>query len=331
MKRDWFPDFQPHPLLRGGHAQTLAGVWLPWRRRGPDRALQHRIRLSDGDSLVLHDDRPPEWQPSQRVALLMHGLAGSYLSGYMIRVSHRLSERGIRTFRLDLRGAGAGAGLARRSYHAGCSPDVVEVLGFLQALCPGSAICLIGFSLSGNVVLKLLGESPDRVGGIVERAMAINPPIDLRRSAQELGRFSNRIYDRHFVKTLHARVQQRRRTVPDAVIPDSYRLPKGLYEFDDRYTAPVAGFESADEYYSRCSGSQYLQAITIPTWILTSADDPLVPAAAFGDLRLSEAVSLHITRGGGHLGYIAARNTDPDRRWMDWRIVDWVTAEDRIP
>lgn len=326
MEHDQFEKFRPHPLLPGGHAQTLVAAWLPWRRV-LYRAVQHRIRLSDGDSLVVHDDCPREWKPGERVALLMHGLGGSYESGYMVRISQRLFDRDVRTFRLDLRGAGAGASCARRSYHAGCSSDVLEVLQFLRALCPGSSICPIGFSLSGNIILKLLGELPDTAAEIVGRAIAVNPPVDLRRCVKELSRLSNRVYDRHFVSILHRSVLQRQQSMPDAAIPNTYGRPRRLYEFDDQYTARVAGFGNAEEYYARCSAAQFLGRIVVPTVILASIDDPLVPVSSFDGVRLPKTVRLHVADGGGHLGYLAAAGTDPDRRWMDWRVVNWVQAE----
>ena len=320
-----FREFRPHPLLRGGHAQTLAGAYLPWSTVA-STSVQHQIALPDGDKLVLHDDCPPTWELGQRVVLLMHGLAGSHQSGYMVRISRRLFERGIRSFRLDLRGSGAGAHLARRPYHAGCSDDLLHAIQAMGRLCPGSSISPIGFSLSGNILLKFLGESPGRVPPCIDRAMAVNPPIDLRGCVQELDRFSNRAYNRHFVNLLHRTLEIRRQTVPGAIIPADYRRPRRLYDFDDRYTAPVSGFRNADEYYSQCSAAQFLPAIAVPTLILTARDDPLVPAASFERSRRSDSVELLLTNSGGHLGFIARSGVDPDHRWMDWRVLDWLST-----
>ena len=320
-------EFHPHALLRGGHAQTLAGAFLPWRRVAHS-AVPRRVTLADGDVLVLHDDCPPDWQAGDRIAVLMHGLAGDHQSGYMVRVTARMAERGIRTFRLDLRGCGAGAGLARKPYHAGCSDDVRQVVEFLESICPESPICLIGFSLSGNIVLKYVGEAPEHLPATLERAMAVNPPIELRACVGELDRFSNRFYDRHFVRLLRRSVRNLQRRIPDVSIPGSYRHPRRLFEFDDQYTAPAVGFSGAEDYYAQCSAAQFLRHITVPTAILTARDDPLVPAACFQDARYSKSVTLHIADGGGHLGYVARSNADPDRRWMDWRIVEWVTQSE---
>jgi predicted alpha/beta-fold hydrolase len=105
-----------------------------------------------------------------------------------------------------------------------------------------------------------------------------------------------------------------------------------LYDFDDQYTAPAAGFENAADYYARCSAAQFVSGIEVPTLILTARDDPLVPVSVFEKLNLPDSVVLHISEQGGHLGYIAKAGDDPDRRWMDWRIVDWMNATtDEIP
>lgn len=320
-----FPEFIPHRLLRGGHAQTLAGAFLPWKRVD-EQAARHRVELPDGDALVLHDDCPDSWRAGDRAVLLMHGLAGDYRSGYMVRIGRRLVERGVRTFRLDLRGCGAGTGLARRPYHAGRSDDVRQVVEFIARLCPASELAVVGFSLSGNVTLKFLGEAPGRVPDCVARAMVVNPPIDLRGCVAALGRLSNRLYDRHFVSLLRKSVQRLRQAVPDVEIPGGYGRPRKLYDFDDQYTAPFAGFKDAEEYYARSSAAQFVGGIDIPTLILTARDDPLVPVATFEQLSYPDPVVLHVAEGGGHLGYVARRNDDPDRRWMDWRVVEWVMA-----
>ena len=145
--------FRSHPLLRGGHAQTLAGAYLP-SVRSAYRAAQHRVRLADGDQLVLHDDRPPDWRDGDRTAMLIHGLGGTYLSGYMRRIALRLGQIGIRVFRLDLRGAGAGIWLAKLPYHSGRSDDAAAAIRYIAEICPGSSTSLIGFSLGGNIAPK---------------------------------------------------------------------------------------------------------------------------------------------------------------------------------
>lgn len=321
------PPFQSLPLLDGGHRQTLAATF--WRGTGDGRTgRRHIVRLLDDDQLVLHDDCPPNWRPTAPAVLLMHGLAGSYLSAYLVRIAQRLRDYGVRTFRLDHRGCGAGADSAKFPYHAGRSDDVYEALCQVQQLCPGSLLGAIGFSLSGNMLLKMLGESEHR--SILPRelmcAVAVNPPIDLEACSQRLALPGNRIYDRHFVKLLVQDVARRVQKHADAPRPKYDSPPQTLREFDDFYTAPVSGFEGIADYYARCSGQQFVPSITTPTLILTASDDPLVPSDSFERLTCSSSVTVHIAPGGGHLGYLARRSRDPDCRWMDWRVIEWLTA-----
>lgn len=318
------PPFRSHWTLAGGHRQTLAGVFFPGRL--PDeRAVVRHIPLPDGDTLVVHDDCPLNWSSTGPVAVMLHGLAGCHRSSYLVRTAAMLNVDGVRTFRMDLRGCGAGFGLAVKPYNAGCSDDLLEVLRAVAAWCPGSPISLFGFSLGGNIVLKLLGESPDRVPAQLVRAAAINPPIDLARCTYGLARWPQRHYDVYFVKQLLQRLRELQQRRCDFVPPAFTRTPRRLVEFDDQFTAPRSGFRDADDYYRRCSSEQFLSAIQVPTLILTSRDDPLIPVAPFERLSLPLNVRLHIAEGGGHLGYLATGNGQWSRDWLQIQLRKWVT------
>lgn len=318
-------DFRAHPLLATGHLQTLAGVFLPSRTTA-ETARQHRVVFDDGDQSVLHDDCPAEWQAGDRTALLIHGLAGSHASPYMVRIAGKLNRRGVRTFRMDLRGCGAGSGLARFPYHSGRSKDAAAALRKISELCPNSPTTLIGFSLAGNITLKLLGEAPRDLPANLDRAVAVCPPVDLMQCVRSLARGVNRFYDRHFVRQLVQQVAEQRRQIPQIPALDKKRLPRGVWEFDEAFTAPVCGFGTAANYYRLSSSAQFVPEIRLPTLILAAADDPLVPGEMIRNLNVPEAVTLCLTRSGGHLGFIGRSNGDPDRRWMDWRVVEWSTG-----
>lgn len=320
-----WPPFRPHWLVPGGDLQTLVGALLPGPRWAYT-ARQHVVSLPDGDRLILHDDLPAAWRAGDITALMVHGLGGCHASGYMQRIAARLNARGVRTFRLDLRGCGAGTGVAQWLYHAGRSEDVDAALQTVARLCPGSPLKLIGFSLGANIVLKLLGELADAGPARVAAAMAVNPPLDLARCARHLLKWRNRIYDRFFAKLLWGQMQRRRKLLPHAPAPPLWRRPKTLLEFDELVTAPLAGYRSADDYYERCSARRVIAQVRTPTVVLTSADDPVAPLACFEGVAWSPATELHVTRGGGHLGYYGRDRNDPDRRWLDWRVTAWATA-----
>lgn len=323
-----FPPFKPHALLPGGHAQTLAGVYLPGRLP-KDAAHRRVVTLRDGDRIVLHDDCPAGWQPHGRSVLLIHGLAGSHESGYMRRIAHKLTARGVRAFRMDLRGCGAGVGLARLPYHSGRSEDAADALDAIARWLPHSPTTLAGFSLGANITLKLLGEISQEKCGNLESAVAVCPPVDLAACSREISRRSNRVYDRFFVNLLVKQIDVARSLTRPASAPALTRRPRTLWEFDNEFTAVVCGFGTAENYYRTASSAQWIPRIRIPTLILAARDDPMIPSRAIESLDLPAAVRLHMSDRGGHLGFVGQGGIDPDRRWMDWRVIQWVLAQPR--
>ncbi len=324
------PPFQSHWALAGGHRQTLAGAFFPGRLP-EERAVIRHIPLPDGDTLAVHDDCPLNWPHAGPIVVMLHGLAGCHRSSYLVRMAAMLNERGVRTFRLDLRGCGAGFGLALKPYNAGCSDDVLAVLRAVIEWCPNSPISLFGFSLGGNIILKLLGETPDRVPSELVRAAAINPPIDLARCTYGLSRWPLRHYDAYFVRQLLQRLRELQKQRADFVPPSFARTPRRLVEFDDQFTAPRSGYRNADDYYQQCSSEQFIPAIRVPTLILTSRNDPLIPIASFERLAPPTNVRLHIAEGGGHLGYLATANGERSRDWLQRQLLDWVSWEGEAP
>jgi len=312
------PLFRPLGWLRGGHAQTLAGFWMPGKRE-PYNAQKHRVLLADGDCVILHDDCPESWQPGNPVALLLPGLCGSYRSSYMVRIAAKLKRRGARVFRMDQRGCGAGRGLCRRPYHAGLTSDVAECLQFLDRLCPRSPVSLVGFSMGGNLALMMAGEHRPLN---VQSVLAFNPPIKLSAAAAAFERPSNCFYDRYFVKWMSGVVAD---LLPGYPRPEHPFLT--VNELNDFYLTRVWRFGTLERYYNRASAIRFLPSIQVPTLIVTSADDPIVPVHSFARARFSRTTTLVVSERGGHLGFLGKSSPpDPDRRWMDWRVVDWVVG-----
>jgi predicted alpha/beta-fold hydrolase len=228
---------------------------------------------------------------------------------------------------MDLRGCGAGIALARLPHHSGRSEDALAALDEIARLCPQSRTALIGFSLGGNIVLKLLGEVGSRPPANLACGVAVCPPIDLAACVAALARPVYRWYDRYFARLLVARLAERQLVLPEAATVEFKQAPRGIYEFDDVFTAPICGYGTADNYYRQASSKPLLPDIALPTLILAAEDDPLVLCAPFREARLSNSTALHLARCGGHLGFVSRRGCDPDRRWMDWRIIDWICQQ----
>lgn len=326
------PSFVPHRLLRCPHRQTLAGAYLT--RRTPYVAVQHTIELNDGDQLQLHEDRGDRWQTGDPTSILVHGLAGCHESGYMNRMAARLSADGIRVFRLDLRGCGAGAATARHSLHAGRTQDLFAAIQWIHEQCDGSPLVMIGYSLGAAILLKLLGELGTEARSICHSAVAVSPPIDLATCSRSLPLGVNQLYDRNFARVLSKAVQHRRRQRPDLIDVAWNRRPRTLLEFDSVFTAPLGGFRDVEHYYREASANRQLCDIDVPTRILIAKDDPLIPWTIFEEAQLSDSTRVFAADHGGHLGFLSDRRADlvdPDWHWMDWRILDWVRADFRQP
>lgn len=318
-----FPEFQPHPLVRGGNAQTILPVFLPGKKARYE-SIRHEVVLSDGDRVVLHDDCPEEWQQGDPVVLMMHGLTGCHQSHYMQRLASKINARGWRAFRMDHRGSGAGSNLARNPYHAALTHDGIMALQQVAKTCPLSALSAVGFSLSGNLLLKIAGTCGEELPRQLTNVMAICPAIDVGISAANLRQNSRRRYDRHFTRELWSFASRFGRIRDEFPHLLAGKRPKNMYEFDHTITAPVCGFESAQEYYDASSSIRELVNIRHETLIVAAADDPLIPVEMFHQAEYSPTTRVMITPSGGHLGFFGKKGFDPDRRWMDWRVLDWV-------
>ncbi len=321
-----FPPFRPSPLFRSAHVQTL-GAFLVRGRQTKYNAVKHLVPLSDGDRLVIHDDKPENWAAGDRIVIMFHGLCGCHRSPYMVRIAGKLQQIGIRTIRVDMRGFGDSTLISKSHMHGGCYQDAVSVIDFVHQLCPLSRISLVGFSIGGNIVLKTLGMWGSESHDNVDSAVAISPPIDLIHCAWNLRRYGNRIYEKYFISRLKAQLSKRRKLVKDLVDNHITPLPNRMIHWDDQFTAPLWGYSGAREYYEDASSGPLLDRINVPTVILTSQDDPVIPFSMFDRHSFSGYVELVSTQHGGHLGFLG-QGEDPDRHWMDWRICQWIKSLD---
>jgi predicted alpha/beta-fold hydrolase len=246
----------------------------------------------------------------------------------MVHAARRLNEGGVRTFRMDMRACGAAEGLSRLPYHGGCSHDLFVALQRVAKICPASPMGLVGFSIGGNVALKLAGEAADHLPQQLKRMVVISPPIDLKVCVERLSKGTGRLYDRYLGMT-HCRQLRRSVSLVEHApnIVEAIR-PRGQRDFDDRYTSTVWGFETVDQFYAETSSCHVISSVRIPTLLIAARDDQLVPVGLFEPLVESQtSITIHLTDHGGHLGFIGRSGPDLDRRWLDWRIVDAITTD----
>ena len=310
--------FDPFPLIGDPHQQTIISSLINLIFE-PD-SDQFLIHLPDGDKLSLEVTTPPCWKPNDLTVVMVHGLCGSHHSPYLVRMVRRLEPLNIRSIRINLRGCGSGKGLAKNMYHCGRSDDIFEAIKRIKAHSPDSPIVLIGFSLGGNIVLKMGGELGGMAKPFLHSLIAVSPPVDLFSSVTMLGQPENSFYENYFIRLMCADVRYRHRKFKD--LP-RVKLPRRLkiVEFDEIYTAPQYGFKSARDYYNKCSAADLVEDISVPCKILLSEDDPIISSSALDAYPLPPNVEIFKTKKGGHMGYLANPADGKGVYWLD--SVSW--------
>ena len=314
--------FRAFPFLDNPHVQTVVANLLDWTRDHLPADV-HLIPVSDGDAVALHETTPAAWTPGRCCVMLVHGLGGSHRSAYLRRMTNELAANGLRVYRMDLRGCGAGMAHARRFYNAACSDDVRACLDWIGRQNPGSPLLLAGFSLGGNIVLKLAGEAArNPVAGLLGVA-AVAGPIDLLRCSKLIANFP--VYDRFYVRTLVDQVRTHERLFPE-LPPIVFPRRMTLWQFDELYTAPKGGYAGVHDYYERASALPYVPRIELPAYLLSSRDDPFVAWQPYAELPPKANLQVELARGGGHLGFLGSDGRG-GIRWAETRVVDWLLRQ----
>lgn len=314
--------FYPVPFARSGFWQTVYGAYWPILK--PTKpAYFHHLILPDGDILVVAENRPKHWKTGGRIMLLVHGLAGSYESTYMQRMCRRMEKKGYMVLRLNLRFCGPGRGLARKPYHCGVSDDTRFVLEWVKKQFPDSPVTQIGFSLGGNLTLKMAGEDGSKPAGNLDSIVAVSAPFDLKNAADQFHKRENRLFQKIFLNALKADLDTMKSLYPGTPHLD---IPPNISikEFDERHTAPVHGFASADDYYKKCSSMYYIPEIKIPTLILSSHDDPIASPSMLDKVHHGDNVDIILTDKGGHVGFLGFGTEYNEVRWSDQAVARWL-------
>lgn len=308
-------------MFRNAHLATLAGNFWPREidtLRFPSR---RRIYKTTDTTSILVMEHQPETAPLGQI-LFLHGLEGSCEAGYIKSFAQDALLRGLGVHRSNMRTCGGTESLSDTMYHSGLTADTLQILEEIQREWPGP-LFLAGFSLGGNVALKLAGELGENT--LLAGVCAASTPIDLAACVRTLDRRSNLLYARRFLARLKARIRAKSAVSPHLYSADGLNPIRTIWEFDDKYTGPLFGFGNAENYYRTQSSQQFLSQIRTPTLVVYSKDDPLVPAAVYGHPAFSTNPFLEViaTEHGGHLGFLSR---EKPRFWLDRIALDWMEA-----
>jgi predicted alpha/beta-fold hydrolase len=315
--------FEPHPLLRNPHAQTLALAFLPRRFPRLPRSVPREFEIEPGSRIrgECHWQKVPGERPT---LVLVHGLEGSSESGYMLGLAERAFVAGWNAIRLNQRNCGGTESLTPTLYNSGLSGDYRAILNELIERDSLPQIFFAGYSMGGNLVLKMAGElregAPPQLCGVA----GVCRCVELGICADAVGFPRNFIYQDHFVRSLKKRIRRKAKLFPGEYDLDPMVLIKTLREFDDKITARYCGFRDATDYYDRSSALQFADRIRVPTLIVTAQDDPFVPFASFSDPRLTNNPHIRMItpERGGHCAFIS-RDAGDARFWAEACLMEF--------
>ncbi len=305
------------------HVQTIWPRFI--QKRLPLDYKMERVSLPDNDFVDL------AWGPSPKkttgMVVMFHGLEGSIKSHYANDMMAQLSRDGWQVVLMHFRSCSGEPNNTPRAYHSGDTQDACFVLSLLEARFPGLPKVGMGFSLGGNMLLKLLGENPSQHW--LTAAISISAPLKLAECAKSIEQGFSRVYQKYLLASM-------KRTLRKKMAKMDYRSLIQLSEkdvdhianfrqFDDLVTAPLHGFDDALDYYEKCSAYTFLSAIHCPTLILHSIDDPFMnPSVVPSEQDLARNVTLELSETGGHVGFMYGSIFNP-KVWLHERVRDFVS------
>jgi len=305
-------------LFRSGHVQTI----YPTLFRKVDGVAYERERIDtpDGDFLDLDWARTG----SDTVAVISHGLEGHSQRAYVKGMVRAVNQAGIDALAWNFRGCSGEPNRKLRFYHNGAIDDLHSVVA--HAAPAYEHLFLIGFSMGGNMGLLYLGKQAREVPESVRGSVQISVPCDLTDASVALEKKENSLYMKRFLKLLHEKIKLKQAQFPRDIDDRDYHRIRTFRDFDDRYTAPIHGFASAEDYWTRCSSRPWLHRISIPTLIVNSLDDPFLAGGCYPveECAGNPNTKLEITRHGGHVGFVAQNLGG--RYWSEERAVQFIRS-----
>ncbi|ADW67552.1 YheT family hydrolase [Granulicella tundricola] len=327
-------DFHPRRFLSNGHLQTIVGNFLPRPSHLPPPEPQLvEVSPATRDYISSQVLCQCHWQPEEvraerMTVIILHGLEGSANSQYVVGNANKMWLAGFNVVRMNMRNCGGTEALSPTLYHSGLSADVDHVMRFFIAQHGLQRIALVGYSMGGNLVLKLAGDLADQAPVQLHAVVGVSPALDLGPSADALQSPLNRIYERRFLRALTKRFRRKAQLFPHVYDPARADGLTSLRDFDDRITALYSGFRSADDYYLRASAARVLSRIAVPTLILHALDDPFVRITQESNAAIAAnpAITFLEPAHGGHCAFLAT--PDPahhdDGYWAESTLLRFI-------
>ena len=320
--------FEPRPSLRDGYRMTLYSWGNPRYFPGLPTPTRRYFDVAPATRIVADC----HWQarPWERATLLaLHGLNGSSDAHYMRGLADKACARGMNAVLLNQRNCGDTEHLSEGLFHSGLTADAAHVIDELVTIDRLPALVVAGYSLGGNLALKLAGEygafAPRELVGVA----AVSPIIEVGDCIGALERPDNVLFEWNFVKDLKRRMRRKERFWPGTFDLRTLRAIRTVREFDRTFTAPHFGFADENDYYHRASAMRIVDRICVPTLVITAEDDPFVPPRPFREPQLTgnPSVTTIVCAHGGHCAFVGVPEPGRDGYWAEHVIVDFAAQQ----
>lgn len=287
--------------------------------------MRERLVLSDGDFVDI------DWikQKSEKLIVLSHGLESCSQTQYILGMADIFRKNGYDVLAWNCRGCSGEINQAKHYYHSGLSQDLRSVVNHALETMDYKEIYFVGFSMGGNITLKYLGEEGARINSKIKRACVFSTPIDLSDASNSLGEGASIIYTKNFLKTLRPKVIAKKEQFPNSNLDvDKLNKVKNLRDFDEYFTAPMFGYENAEDYYSKASSLNYIKDISIDTLIVNAKNDPFLSGNCYPleEVSLNSKVLLEIPSEGGHCGFF--HFSSDNIMWSEKRAFKFLTQSE---
>ncbi|MDE1177100.1 MAG: alpha/beta fold hydrolase [Edaphobacter sp.] len=330
-------EFVPRRFFSNGHLQTILGNFLPRTNSlPPAETVLVEVSPALAGQMASRVRCDCHWQPaevraSRPTAIIVHGLEGSSNSQYVVGNANKLWNAGGNVIRMNMRNCGGTEALSPTLYHSGLSNDVGAVMRHFIAEHRLESIALIGYSMGGNLVLKLAGDLGSSAPRELRSVIGISPAIDLGPSADALHAPQNRLYEMKFLRALLARYRRKVALFPRAYDPARADGVGSIRDFDEQITAFYSGFTGADDYYFRAASARVLDRISVPTLIVNAADDPFVRLLPQSREKIAAnpMITFIESRSGGHCAFLARpdKTNGYDGYWAEHTLLRFLLNE----
>ena len=312
--------YSPPWWLKNGHLQSIYPS--VFRRLNDDFLSRHRLETDDGDFLEFD----VAVAGNRRALVISHGLEGHSRRPYMLGMARAAFDAGWDVYLWNFRSCGGNPNRLLTSYHSGQTKDLSAVVNHTVA--QGYAeVSLVGFSIGGNKTLIYLGDASVQKTSQLNAAVAFSVPLDLFSTSVQLARKKNRLYMKNFLGSFKQKLLEKQRLFPGDVNLNGFEQIKNFHQFDQRYTAPMNGFSSAEEYWEKSSSKQFLATIRHPTLLISALDDPFLTPECFPfhAVERNDSLELETPKYGGHVGFMAF--SSEKQYWSERRAIQYLNSK----